>query len=104
MDQRCAKIFIQQVEGIRELFDSKGHLLKDVSKVEKISEPATPRDELLLMRSVVVCFYDHDWPGTRTELFDLIRTTASSICTRLEALHIDMTAWWSLEEELMLLR
>jgi hypothetical protein len=54
MDQRCAKIFIQQVEGIRELFDSKGHLLKDVSKVEKISEPATPRDELLLMRSVVV--------------------------------------------------
>jgi hypothetical protein len=56
------------------------------------------------MRSVVVCFYDHDWPGTRTELFDLIRTTASSICTRLEALHIDMTAWWSLEEELMLLR
>lgn len=50
MDQRCAKIFVEQVEGIRELFDSKGQLLKDVSKVETISEPATPRDKLLLMR------------------------------------------------------
>jgi hypothetical protein len=104
MYQGWAQCFIEQVEEITALFDSKGQLLKDAEEVKRISGSGYPNDQLLLMRSVVVCFYDHDWPGTRTELFDLIRTTASSICTRREALNIDMGAWWNLEEEIMLLR
>jgi hypothetical protein len=93
-----------QLREIETLFESNGQLVKNVYSNEKISEPGISRNGLPLMRSVVSCFYDHDWAGTRTELFDLIRTTASSICTRLQALNIDIGAWWRLEEEIVLLR